>query len=293
MTVGHVTVGHAMPHTEGNRVPSTRGVIGRIVIAVAIASASSLTPGTAFADDQITVSSCPGQTALPVTFRIDCSNVKDAAAKQLCKPFIENQACKVFPAYRQITGINLEESCPSINYTIYDKDNWPGGGEAGGLTLKCAVQYLAEYSVNAKAPAKIGPYDTHELLHVYQAVLGAIPYAHILFGPSQAEAMRLIGDVEAYDRAAAQMKETTGNFEERFQKLSSRSGIERCVLAEVQVEQTLYLDNPKTVYAFYRKLVRSRVADLADRQARFDRMYNTVSEGKSRQFLIAHGCAPF
>jgi hypothetical protein len=288
-----MTVGDALSPTRGTRVPSARGAIGRIVIAAAIASASSVTPSTVFADDQITVSNCPGQTALPVTFQIDCSNVKDPAAKQLCKPFIENQACKVFPAYRQITGINLEDTCRSINYTIYDKDNWPGGGEAGGLALKCAVQYLAEYSVNTKTQPKTGPYDTHELLHEYQTVLGAIPYAHILFGPSQAEAMRLIGDVESYNRSVAQMKETTGNFEERFQKLSNRSGLEKCVLAEIQLEETLYLDDPKTVYAFYRKLVRSRVADLADRQARFNRMYNTVSGDKSRQFLIAHGCAPF
>jgi len=288
-----MTVGDASPRTRENRVPSADGAIGGIVVALVIASASTLTPGTVFADDQTAVSSCAGQTTLPVTFQIDCSDVKDAGAKQLCKPFIENQACKVFPAYRQITGINLEETCPSINYTIYDKDNWPGGGEAGGLTLKCAVQYLAEYSLNTKAPPNLGPYDTHELLHVYQAVLGAIPYAQILFGPSQAEAMRLIGDVEAYDRAVKQMTDTTANFEERFQRLSNRPGLEKCVLAEIQVEETLYLDNPKTVYAFYRKLVRSRVADLADRQARFNRMYNTVSGGKSRQFLIAHGCAPF
>jgi hypothetical protein len=64
---------------------------------------------------------------------VDCSHVHDPTAHAQCKPFIENQACKVFPAYRRITGINLEKECPEITYTLYDKDQWPHpqGGEGG------------------------------------------------------------------------------------------------------------------------------------------------------------------
>ena len=46
--------------------------------------------------------------------------------------FAANQACKVFPAYRKITGIKLEQRCPTITYTIYDQDNFP---HAGGATV--------------------------------------------------------------------------------------------------------------------------------------------------------------
>jgi hypothetical protein len=278
-------------HCDCKKRPSIRDVT-RFLFTLAVVSSCAFARQVAYAEDQITVTSCPDQTKLPVAFQIDCSKVADANSKLLCKPFIENQACKVFPAYRQITGINLEEACPSIKYTIYDKENWPNkSGDAGGLTLKCAVEYMTEYSVNSSG--KIGPYDAHELLHLYQATLGAIPYQHILFGPSQAEVMREIGDAEGYGRVITEMKESAATFERKFETLAARPGIDKCVLAEVHVEETLYLGNPKTVYAFYRKLVRSSVADEADRQARFNRMYDLVSEGKSRQFLLAHGCAAF
>jgi hypothetical protein len=270
------------------------------VTALAIAVATLLAARPVLAQAPVSVTSCPGEAKLPVSFEIDCSHVADPAVRALCKPFIENQACKVFPAYREITGIKLEEYCRSIKYTIYDQDKWPlKEGDAGGAALHCAVEYVTDYSVKAKAPAKIGPYETHEILHEYHEALGAIPYQHILFGPSQAEAMRLVGDADGYDRAIARMKQTTGTFEDDFAKFvarsvtAPRSNTDKCVLAEVQVEETLYLENPKTIYAFYRKLVPSRLKDQADREARFNRTYNTVSDGRSRSFLMAHGCAAF
>lgn len=267
-----------------------RIIFGLLIRALSI----TLLAASASAQDNFTVTSCPGQPRIPVTFQIDCSHVKSLTSKQHCKPFIENEACRVFFAYRKITGIELEKTCPSIKYTIYDKDSWPAKGEeAGGLALKCAVEYMAQYSVDSGAASKIGPYDTHELLHVYQAVLGALPDAHILFGPSQAEAMREIGDVEAADRAIARMKAATLNFEDRFAKLAPRLTIDKCVLAELQTEATLYLEDSKNVYRFYRTLVRSFAKNQADREARFNRMYDAVSGGRSRQFLLAHGCAPF
>jgi hypothetical protein len=278
-------------HSNARRGAST-------VLAIAVVTLLAARPVLAQAPE--TVTSCPGEARLPVSFEIDCSHVADPAVRDLCKPFIENQACKVFPAYRQITGITLEEMCRSIKYTIYDQDKWPiKGGDAGGAALHCAVEYVTDYSVKAKAPEKLGPYETHELLHEYHEALGAIPYQHILFGPSQAEAMRLVGDSEGHDRAVARMKQTTRTFEDDFAKFAARAGttprsnIDKCVLAEIQVEETLYLENPKTIYAVYRKLVPSRLKDQADREARFNRAYNMVSDGRSRPFLTAHGCAAF
>jgi len=265
-------------------------VARRLAIAAAICIAAS---PPASAEKLLTVDRCPGQASLPVIFQIDCSNVADAKSPERCRGFIENQACRIFPAYRRITGIKLEEICPRIKYTIYDRDKWPGGGEAGGSALKCTVDYLADYSIDVKAPPEIGPYDTHEILHEYQMVLGALPYAHILFGPSQAQAMREIGDIDAFNRAVAQMKAAVATFESRFAKFSPGAPIDKCVLAELQTEATLYLEDNRNVYQFYRKLVRSMAKDQSDREARFNRMYDAVSGGRSRQFLIAHGCAPF
>lgn len=143
-------------------------------------TASSLPPGktpyvmvrfelSSFAQDDVTVTSCP-QSNLPVKFEVDCSHVADPATKQFCKSFAENQACKVFPVYRRITGIHLEESCSEFKYVIYDTNN-----------------------------------------------------------------------------------------------------VER----------------------FYRKLERSRTSDMADRQARFNRMYDEVSDGTAKRYLVSHGCAAF
>ena len=103
----------------------------------------------------------------------------------------------VFPAYQQITGIHLQDWCSTVQYVIYDKDKWsksgaPGG--AGGYTVGCRTQYMADYSLLLKS--EIGPYDVHEILHDYQIALGALPYTHILFAPSMVEATRLIGDSE-------------------------------------------------------------------------------------------------
>jgi hypothetical protein len=243
------------------------------------------------ADEPVVVTSCPGQARIAVRFQVDCSHVRDPAARGHCKPFIENQACKVFPAYRRITGIELEKQCPEVTYTIYDKDQWPHqqGGE-GGVALRCSTELLSEFSVLFKS--QIGPYDVHELLHLYQDQLGALPYSHSLFGASQLEARREIGDRYGYEAAFAHMKQEVSDpgLEQRFARMASD---ERCRIAEVHEEARLYISNPKVVYAFYRKLEIGRLRDQADREARFDRMLDRVSEGGSRPFLLAHGCAPW
>jgi len=286
--------GRLRPRVKRSLVGVVGHRVGVLALGIVAAVASPLASRAGAKQDQFTVSSCPGKGPLPVVFQIDCSKVGDPSAKAGCERFIENQACLVFPTYRKITGINLEDWCSSVKYTIYDKTTWPyTGGDAGGLTLHCAVDYMSQYSIAPATPSKLGPYDTHEILHVYQDSLGALPYQHILFGPSQAEAMRLIGDDEAYRLALSRMKDEAASFDSRFAKASPRPGFDECVMAELQIETTLYLHDRDAVYAFYRKLIRSRVMDMADREARFNRMYDAVANGAAKQFLVSHGCAPF
>jgi len=246
------------------------------------------------AQDQISVSSCPGQPQSPVSFQIDCSHVKDAGAKQLCRPFIENQACKVFPAYRKITGINLENNCKSIKFTIYDDDNWPHPKGEGGLALNCAVDYLAKYSLQGHPNSRIGPYDVHELLHEYHIALGALPSPHVLFSSSMAEAMREIGETDDYDRAMKIMQAEAPRLEQQLREGKIPSD-KQCMVAETQVEESIYLADSRSVYAFYRKVGVSRSPSQADREARFDRMFYIVSGPKPevRKFLLDHGCSAF
>jgi len=248
-------------------------------------------PAVSPAEEPIVVNSCPGEGRIPVTFEVDCSHVRDPAARAQCRPFIENQACKVFPAYRRITGINLEKECAAITYTIYDPDQWPHHerGE-GGVALHCATELLSEVSVLFKS--QIGPYDVHEMLHLYHSQLGALPYSHILFGASQLEARREIGDRYGYEAAFVRLKKEVfaPDLEQQFLRMAPE---QRCRLAQSTEEARLYISNPKLVYAFYRELEVGRLKDQADREARFSRMFDKVSGGSARAFLLGHGCAPW
>jgi hypothetical protein len=248
----------------------------------------------AFAQDVTTISSCPGGAKPPVALQIDCSHVKADADKQLCRPFIQNQACKVFPAYRKITGIHLENTCKSVKFTIYEDSNWPHPkGEAGGLALQCGVEYLVEYSIRSRPGSKIGPYDVHELLHEYQIALGALPDAHVLFSSSMAEALREIGETDEYQRVLKSMKEEAPRLKQELDA-GKIAADKECAIAETQVEETLYLENSRNVYMFYLKLVPSMAKDMRNRQERFNRMFYVVSGGKAEvlKFLKSHGCAP-
>jgi hypothetical protein len=231
------------------------------------------------AQDNITVSSCPGQPNLPVSLEIDCSHLTDPAAKQLCRPFIENQACKVFPAYRKITGINLEQTCKSIKFTIYEDANWPHPKGEGGLALNCTVDYLAKYSIQGHPKSKIGPYDVHELLHEYHLALGALPDVHILFSASMAEAMKEIGETDDYERAIQNMRKEAPSLAQELSegKVAAPS---QCTIAQTQVEERLYLADGRSVYAYYRKLTPSKNPRQEDSQARFNRMFYLVSGPK-------------
>src|SRR5262249_33298001 len=185
------------PRTRGDEQVRIRRVSRQsLVMVLAFAAACWLVPRLALGQNLFMVSSCPGQGRLAVRFQVDCSHLTDPASKQLCRPFIENQACKVFPAYRKITGIKLEDKCTSILFTIYQDSNWPHPKGEGGLALNCAVDYLEQYSVKFRKDSKIGPYDVHELLHEYQLTLGPLPSVHPLFSSGMAEATRAVGDDE-------------------------------------------------------------------------------------------------
>lgn len=252
-----------------------------------------VTANGAWAQDVIRVTSCPKQKqeSIPVTFVVDCSHVTNPAAKSQCGAFIENVACKISPAYRQITGIALEEECPQVSYTLYEKENWPyKGGDAGGFTGHCDVKLMTDFSV--LLTSSIGPYDYHEMLHVYQDHLGALPDSHILFGPSMMEAKRLAGDIigwkKDFNRTRVEIELTTKQYQAGTMKSK-----DPCVAAENYVTELLYIQDQKNVYLFYKDLVVGRLRDQADREARFNRMFTAVGGDTTRDFLLAHGCAPF
>lgn len=244
---------------------------------------------SAMAEDLVTITKCPDRP-LPVKFQVDCSNVADPAMKRLCRPFAENQACRVFFAYREITGIDLDKTCSVFKYKIFDKDKWPHTNGEGGIAGKCGAEYLAEYSILTKS--ELGPYDVHEILHVYNAQLGALPYMHILFGPGMAEARRLIGDDKGYRTALERLKYEVKTTDIGFKK-GTIPAERKCLSAELNIEARLYLKDPRNAGQFYRKLERSWEKEMADRQARFNRMYDEVSGGSAKPYLLSHGCPPF
>jgi len=281
-----------MNHAKSVHDRSTCQAVRRVVMCLAVAWVLWITPATA--QDQATVSRCPGQPQIPVTFQIDCSHIKDAATQQACRPFIQNQACKVFPAYRKITGIHLEDTCPSIKFTIYEEDNWPHPQGEGGLALRCAVDYLSKYSLQVKTDPKIGPYDVHELLHEYHLALGGLPDAHVLFSSSMAEARREMGDTEQYERAMKIMKAEVQRLGEDL-RVGKIKGADQCKLARTEVEESLYLENSRNASMFYLKLGPDKSRSQADREARFSRMFYAVSGDKPevKQLLMDHGCSRF
>ena len=245
------------------------------------------------AQDHVTVASCPGQAALPVVFKADCTHVADAAAKQMCGPFVENQACKVFPAYRKITGVQLEDRCPTMQYNLYEKENWPYPnlqGE-GGLAGKCEITLLTDFSV--KVRSKLGPYDLHELLHEYQMVIGPFINEHPLFDPAQAEAAKEIGDPEGMEAYLNRMHHTLEEIQKNTKEMTAPSEKD-CRVAQIYIEESLYLEDSRNVYAFYHKL--GPVPANKTREglaARENRMLYTVSYGKAKEYLVNHGCWNF
>lgn len=250
-------------------------------------------PGAA-AQTLFSVTQCPDYTP-PVRFEIDCSHTKDPAAQAACRPFLENVACKVFPAYREITGIKMEDFCNTYQYVIYDRDNWPhAGGHAGGLTGRCHTDYEAQYSVLMKWPnSSFGPYDVHEILHGYQPGLGRrLPDEHVLFTSSMAEATRVIGDEKTYEWRMNRINVEAQRLEKEFQDGKVKPQFQ-CKAANTLFDELLYLKNIKVVYEYYEWLLRNPEEGNENPQARFNRMFDAVSGGEARKFMAEHGCNVF
>jgi hypothetical protein len=288
-----------MPNIEKNTLGSKPPLLlfrKQLLVLALVVCVSVFATQAALAQNLTSVSSCPGQSKLPVTFQVDCSHVKDGADRQLCRAFIENQACKVFPAYRKITGIKLEDTCTSIKFMIYDEDSWPHPkGEAGGMALHCSVDYLVKYSLRVPVSPKMGPYDVHEILHEYQMALGPLPSMHPLFSSSMAEATRAIGDEVRYQRDLTQMRSEAKRLHDELESGKYKGDPKECSLAQTQVEETLYLENPKLLEMFYLKLPPAKGNSQPERDARFNRMFYTVSSDNPevKKMLTEHGCGRF
>jgi hypothetical protein len=264
----------------------------RIFLTLCVAAAAST---VARASEVVTITACQSQTTIPVKVVVDCSHVRDDATRQLCAPFATNQACKVFPAYRRITGIRVEQRCSTLMYTLYDTISFPHGGGAGGMSYDCRVDYMAQYALQPSRHSQLGPYDVHEILHQYQMTsneLAGMTAVHPLFEASMLEAEREVGDNVSYESSLAALKTELPQLREQL-KDGTVGPEDRCKLARVVIEDELYLQDSKNVYRFYNNLASVVPRNPAEREAKFNSMLNDVSGGNAKKFLIAHGCAPF
>jgi hypothetical protein len=251
---------------------------------------SSSVAATADPADFITVSACETKVNPPVSFSIDCSHVLDPVKKKFCGPFIENVACKVFPAYREITGIRVESHCPSILYTIFEDANWPHGRAAGGLSKKCEIDYMAVYSILVKSP--IGPYDEHEILHQYNAAHALISKLHVghpLFYPVMQELELMIGDQHRYDEVHENTKLIIKRILDAPEKRISQWPETECGDAQNAVASHLYIVNKENAYRFYRELN----GDPEDGDVLLSKLLFEMSgrENWVRKFPAGHGCS--
>jgi hypothetical protein len=103
------------------------------------------------------------------------------------------------------------------------------------------------------------------------------------------EATRLIGDSEGY---AVRMKNDQGDMD-RINKQLERGALApetECLYAELTTEFSLYLKDPNNVRQFYLVLMHDGEMQTRDPQSRFDQMYDKVSGGTARPYLLQHGC---
>jgi hypothetical protein len=106
------------------------------------------------------------------------------------------------------------------------------------------------------------------------------------------EATRLIGDSERY---AALMKDTRRDMDRIQDQLERRAVAPdtECLDAELTTEFSLYLKDPNNVRQFYLVLTHDGEMRTRDPQSRFDQMYDKVSGGTARTYLLQHGCRFF
>jgi hypothetical protein len=280
----------AMPHNDAQGA-TKRARIQKVRFHIVVGVAAALANAPAVASDITVVSSCPQKQHIPVEFKVDCSHLEDPAARNLCGRFAQNQACKVFPAYRKITGIDVEQLCPTISYTLYDRDNWPYD-VAGGISFRCRINMLAEYALRPNTQSAIGPHEVHEILHQYQMVnktLDQLTAFHPLFSSSMLEAEREIGESEAYKSGYKRLKQEIQSMQTSLDKGEITTS-DMCRIAQAVIEERLYLQNINNFYRFYRTLANSARRNPADEMSA---MLNALSGRPVKQFLLAHGCGNF
>jgi len=246
------------------------------------------------------VNFCNGKK-IPMIFSIDCSHLK-AGDRNTCEAFIENVACRAFPAYEKITQINLEKRCPQLTYTIYTSQNWPHKNKPfGGLSQDCKADYIDENSVNQQwFELPSGPYDAHEILHHFQMSMGLEnTYEHPLFASSMAEAMKLIGDKPGFQNAIQGMENDITNFINHPEKVGGK-----CKIAQAVVEEGLYLKNNNIIYEIYSDLLNGNPqvpippsgtdSTIWDETFISKALYKVSgNENKVKSYLIQNGCAAF
>ena len=209
----------------------------------------------------------PVITLVDPVFQMDCSRI--AGRETECQQLLVNAACRVYPAYRQITDTRLEPLCSTVQYVIYP-DLQPGqsnestfgcsglnGNTSGGCSYVksdvCHISYQAQYGLQVRSTT-LGPVDTHELLHHFQHQVaeeaGAsswwstyMPVMHSLFASSQPMAARMVDGSPTGDLAeffSQQISDEADSLQARIANGTlTPSDANYCPLMLTYVEETL------------------------------------------------------
>ena len=94
-------------------------------------------------------------------------------------------------------------------------------------------------------------------------------------------------DDAGYERAKSRLETEMKGNQASLEKATIRPGSQR-ISAELYIGAGLYLKYPKNLERFYRKLEDNRLKDTADPQERLKRVYDAVSGGSAKQYLLAH-----
>jgi hypothetical protein len=263
-------------------------VIGWSVITLCVVAAIALQARPALV---VASNDCASQIPVTIKFSVYCDKVRDQQARGLCGRFITNQACKVFPAYRALTGIPLEKYCKNITYRLFDRDAYPHD-KGGGISTPCEIHYIAGIVLNVSASPSIGPYEVHEILHQFQlasAVLREMTSRHPLFEVSMVEVKRRIGDVSGYQLSLARLQQSTavaGTGAAAF----TGNLMAPCETARHEIVRDLYLRNPITIYSIYALLTAAAPTSSGGQESYLNRALIDVSRGDSRKLLEDNDC---
>ncbi|MGD9804487.1 MAG: hypothetical protein AB7E80_13875 [Hyphomicrobiaceae bacterium] len=246
------------------------------------------------ADGRYVVTSCANGTRLPIAFVADCSRLGSAATRALCATFIENQACRVYPTYRRLTGIDIAPRCRRIKCIIHDLSSAPGGRDFGGMAKGCEVAFMAKYAIDLRKDSPIGPHEVHELLHHFRmssSALKPLTHGHALFGSSMAEAISQLGDHTTYAQDLKRLRTEADRIEKKLEAPPwPPAHSTRCRLARLVVESRVYLERPETIATIYRAAA-ARPTDERDEAGRWlNRLLADIGGPTGRALLASNGC---